>query len=158
MSACPYPARYCECGDLLIHNGARGANESSSAFGQHIHDDYGKEFYWADVDGVIYKMANKIMRVIEHKPLGAPVKPSQRSILPLLAIGIDTLVKVHYLNPQSGAFIVWSAPPFGTGSVARVRADTSYELTNVLDLDVPRFDRFKQGLPVPPARPRDGAT
>ena len=145
MTLCPYPPSYCRCGDQLIHNSARGPHESSSAFGQHIHDHYPTTFYCSDIDAAILKQSTHILRVIEHKEPGREIKPSQSAILSLLAIGIDVLTNVHYLNPQSGAFAVWSSPPFATGTVGRIAADSHYRLIDRSDLSAVAFDQFKTG-------------
>lgn len=115
---CPY------CGEALIHQLNRGGSESSSAYGQHIFDDYDNDFFWADVDGVIFKYATRIMRIIEHKPLGGALRPSQRTILPMLADALDKLVVEGTLDPQSGVFVVLSDPPYSSLKVRRYRRDT----------------------------------
>jgi len=58
---CP-PQRCPVCEDRMIHQSNRGKDESSSAYGQHIHDDYRPMFFWADIDGIIFKRATQIMR------------------------------------------------------------------------------------------------
>ena len=42
-----------ECGDRLIHQEKRGMNESASALGQYIHDNYPNTFWFMDVDGML---------------------------------------------------------------------------------------------------------
>lgn len=110
-----------DCGARLIHQVSRGQNESSSAYGQHIHDDHPVDFHWADIDGVVYKLDTGIMRIIEHKPVGGALRDSQRAILPLLAGCIDILVDQDVLHPDSGVFVVNSDPPFDTALVRRYR-------------------------------------
>lgn len=133
------------CGEPMIHMGTRGAHESSSPLGQHIHDTYPTTFYYADVDAVIYKRANRMLRVIEHKYRGGSVKPSQKTILPLLAIGVRILVMVGYLHPNSGVYVVWSDTPFTTATAAKVLAQMSYCTGPLVDLDPDLFTAFKTG-------------
>lgn len=111
------------CGDKLIHQHNRSINESSSSYGQHIHNDHGNEFYWADVDGIIYKLATGILRMVEHKPIGGTLRPSQIRILPLMAAALDVLVAEDVLHPDSGVFVVNSDPPHTHALVRRYRRD-----------------------------------
>lgn len=111
------------CGERMIHQFGRRAHESSSAYGQHIHDDYEQDFYWADVDGVIYKVDTGILRIIEHKPAGVGLRPSQRAILPMLAAAVEILVADQGLHPDSGVFVVNSDYPFDAAGVRRYAQD-----------------------------------
>jgi len=111
------------CGERLIHQFGRGINESSSAYGQHIHDDYPQDFYWADIDGVIFKVDTGVLRIIEHKPAGVGLRQSQRTILPMLAAAVEFLVRDEGLHSDSGVFVVNSDHPFDTAAVRRYRRD-----------------------------------
>ena len=101
-----------DCGDELIHQSKRRGGESSSALGQHVFDTLGKDFYFCDIDGVVYKVAHQLMRIIEHKPVGKELKGSQLHILPLLAEGVSHLISSGSLHERSGVFVVNSDPPF----------------------------------------------
>jgi hypothetical protein len=74
--------------------------------GQHIADHLPRSFSWSDIDGVIYRHGERILRVCEHKPLGGQLRPSQKTILPLLAVGIEDLVHRRMVSPFSGVFRV----------------------------------------------------
>jgi hypothetical protein len=109
---CSRPHPNCtECGDTLIHQFNRGPHESSSAFGQFVHDRIGIEMYWADVDGTIYKKRTKALRVIEHKRSDEKLSNGQREILPLLAKGLQLLAATGLIHEQSGVYIVRSDHP-----------------------------------------------
>ena len=143
------------CGDRLIHQVARGADESSSAYGQHIHDAYPKTFHWADIDGVIYKLSTGIMRVIEHKPVGGTLRPSQRAILPLIAGCIDILIDQEVVHRESGVFVVNSDYPYDTALVRRyVRSpdDGKYRpgaLRDAVRLNGTDLEAFETGEEMP---------
>lgn len=115
-STCPV------CGDRLIHQANRGRHESSSAYGQHIHDVYPVEFDAIDLDIVIRKSSTRIVRAIEHKPQPRPLSPAQQRVLPLIATGFDHAIVEGRLAPESGVFLVASSPPFDGALVQRVVA------------------------------------
>lgn len=114
-----------DCGDRLIHQTRRGHNESSSAYGQHIHDDHPNDFFWLDVDGGIYKNATRVLRFVEHKFPGGNLSKGQRTVLPLLARAVESLVVSGDVHPQSGVFVVTAEPPWGESHITRVTASTS---------------------------------
>lgn len=122
MSICSRPYPNCsECGDVLIHQSNRGPHESSSAFGQYVHDRLGNEMYWLDVDGVIYKKKTQILRIIEHKPhLGRP-SDSQKYVLPLIAKAVQLLSATGLIHKQSGVFYVFSDHPHEVVLVEQVK-------------------------------------
>lgn len=136
-----------ECGDLLIHQSNRGHNESSSAFGQHVHDDLGKEFFFADIDGAVFKRRHKLLRVIEHKPRSGGPSKGQMSILPLLAVGVRVLTVVGTLHIESGVFIVNSDAPYESGRVIRIGRSGPQ---NDLEMSGDLFEAFKTGEPLGP--------
>lgn len=107
-----------ECGDKLIHLVNRGQHESSSSFGQFIHD-LGEtlrgpwlQMFWMDVDGAIYKKKTSILRIVEHKPHLGTLSKGQTEVLPLLAKGIQLLTATRLLHPQSGVFVINADPPY----------------------------------------------
>jgi hypothetical protein len=79
---------------------------SSSAFGQWVHDEIPRTFYWADIDGASYKRATGILRVFEHKWVGQELKPSQNSILPKIAKAIAHMIETKLVSAGSGVFVV----------------------------------------------------
>lgn len=115
------PNQSCEsCGDRLIHQTSKSAHESSSALGQYVHDNYAKDFYYADIDAAVYKRATGVLRIIEHKHVGQSIRPSQKSILPLLSISVQGLVEAGLVHPESGVFTMWASDPFDVAAVQRV--------------------------------------
>lgn len=121
-----------ECNDRLIHQTNRGPNESSSAFGQFIHDAFPNSFWWIDVDGMIYKKATRILRVIEHKPVGGQLRPSQQFLLPMIATCIRILIALRLVHEQSGVFLVRSDPPFRSGHVQQIDGPLNAHLDDEL--------------------------
>lgn len=98
----------------------RDPNISHSAFGQWIKDNIPNTFFWADVDGISYKRATRILRVIEEKQPGQELKDSQKKILPLLAKGIDYLISLGIVHEQSGVFIIHTESPYITATVSQI--------------------------------------
>lgn len=142
-----------DCGDRLIHQTDRAMNESSSAYGQHIHDTYGNQFFWADIDGVIYKMATGIMRVVEHKPRGGTLRPSQSRILPMFAAAVDVLAVEEVINADSGVFVVNGDWPYSSATVRRFRRDQDGlwvpgRIVDGVELTGDDLVNFETGLPV----------
>ena len=120
------------CNDLLIHQAARRGDESSSVFGQFIHDQFPNEFYWLDIDGVIYKRTTKILRVVEHKPAsGRGLSSSQRTVLPILASMLGVSRSCRLLHPESGVFVV-TTTAFEYGFDAR----RNREMVNCQEMEV----------------------
>lgn len=141
------------CGDRLIHQTDRRNHESSSAYGQHIHDTYPTEFFWADVDGVIYKLASRIMRVVEHKPRGGTLRDSQRKILPMFAAALDVLAAEDVISEDSGVFFVNSDWPYDSAAVRRFRRDDAGlwipgRPDEALELSGEDLANFETGQPV----------
>lgn len=134
-----------DCGHKLIHQVARTSHESSSALGQHIHDNYPKVFDWMDIDGVIYKKSQRLMRIIEHKEPGRPLSNSQQRILPILALGLQSAVNEGLLHERSGVYVTWTQQPFGTASVAQVLPNTRLALSSVVAMGSADFAAFKTG-------------
>lgn len=113
-----------ECGSPL-----ESPSVSHSELGQWIHDNFPNTFYWMDLDGVIYKRATKILRIVEWKHRGQRLKSSQNTVLPLLAKGIDFLKTCNLISSESGVFVVWSCPPFKSALVRRISDDEGIELS-----------------------------
>lgn len=134
-----------DCGDRLIHQLNRGPHESSSAFGQYVHDHVDKGVYWADIDGVIYKVDTRVLRIIEHKTRDGSLSKGQESILPLLGMGIRSLAANELVHPQSGIYVVQSDPPFTVGRVHRHRHWHRYRDEPAVEMRGDRWARFLAG-------------
>jgi hypothetical protein len=142
-----------DCGDNLTHQTDRGLDESSSAYGQHIHDTYDNQFFWADIDGVIYKMATGIMRVVEHKPRGGTLRQSQTRILPMFASAVDILAAEEIVNADSGVFVINSDWPYSSALVRRFRRDDDGlwvpgRTVDGIELSGGDLVNFETGMPV----------
>lgn len=124
------------------HEFRRDPNKSNSELGQHVFENLPHEMYFIDIDGVVYKLANHILRIIEQKQPGQKLKPSQRVILPLLAIAIKYLVENKIVHLESGVFIAETAKPFTTALVKQIGGD----FCAVMDKDT--FDKFMVGKPI----------
>lgn len=138
------------CGGPLIHQHQRGRHESSSAYGQHIHDDYPVEFDAIDLDLVIRKSTTKIVRLIEHKPDNRALSAAQERVLPLLAKGVDHLIVSGLVDRESGVFVVASAPPFREAFVRRIQPRRWLSETAPWSewLEGDRLRAFETGLPL----------
>ncbi len=134
-----------DCGDRLIHQKSRTNEESSSALGQHIHDEFPKVFDWMDIDGVIYKSSKRLMRVIEHKDPGRQLSRSQSRVLPILAMGIQSQIDAGLLHERSGVYVTWTSAPFGTASVAQVLPGEHLALSPTVAMGSADFSMFKTG-------------
>lgn len=94
-----------DCDDTLIHQNNRKKDESSSGFSQYVYGIRPHTFYYADVDGNIYKMSNGFFADIEHKNLGGKLSKGQETILPLRARGIEGLIEQGYVSENSGVCV-----------------------------------------------------
>src|SRR5262245_14952791 len=125
MIPCSRPVVGCpDCGDTLIHQSNRQDDESSSEFGQYMHDRgeqdrRWREHYWLDIDGVIYKKRSRVLRIIEHKNRGGGIRPSQETVLPLLAKALQLLIATKLIHEQSGVFVAYSNHPHHSALVKR---------------------------------------
>jgi hypothetical protein len=119
---CARPVPNCpQCGEVLIHQTNRGPDESSSSFGQFVHEKVGRVMYWSDIDGVIYKKKTKVLRIMEHKRRSESLSDGQKEILPLLAKSIQLLAATRLIHEQSGVFVVHSDHPHKTGLIKQIR-------------------------------------
>jgi len=112
-----------ECGDRLIHQSKRGRDESSSAHGQHIHDDRPRTFDWMDGDGIQRKRANRMLHFIEHKFGDRPLSDSQKRIMPVLARLWQLGREDGIIHQRSGVWVVHADPPWVESKVAEVTPD-----------------------------------
>jgi hypothetical protein len=118
---CSRPVPCCpECEDTLIHQEYRGSGESSSGLGQYVNDKLDNVTYWLDIDGVIYSKKTKMLRVIEHKHPGQPLKESQQVVLGLIAKSLQLLATTRLIHHHSGVFVVRSEQPHMCALVERV--------------------------------------
>lgn len=126
MIPCSRPVTGCpDCGDALIHQSNRQEHESSSEFGQYMHDrgemdSRWRQMYWLDVDGIVYKKRTKVLRIIEHKNRSGDIRDSQETVLPLLAKSVQLLIATQVIHPQSGVFVAYSDHPHDSALVQRV--------------------------------------
>jgi len=109
-----------ECGDRLIHQSSRGAHESSSELGQHVHDNLTPLLSWMDIDGVAWEMHEDVLRILEHKRPGQRISTAQSRILPKLATMLEQAVLEGQLGQGSGAFVLWWDLESEIGYVSRV--------------------------------------
>lgn len=138
--------RHClDCHDALIHQSARGAHESSSVLGQYVHDHPDKQFYWMDVDGLVYKSSDRRLRFIEHKPLGSVISRGQGRILPILATALDLAKREGIIN-QGSVVTLTGNPPFDVPSTATLYLPDGTTRTH--DLNREQVDQLVTGRSV----------
>ncbi len=117
---CP-PIQRCvnpDCWQLLIHRGKRSQHESSSYFGQIVHNICDKQMAAIDIDLCIWRRSKRLLRFIEHKSPGQRLDrgSGQREVLELLAGIIEHLktcpsaVDAFRLRADSGVFRVDGDP------------------------------------------------
>lgn len=127
MTFCTRPQKNCpECGDELIHLANRGPHESSSAFGQYVHDrgesdKRWREMFWMDIDGAVRKNRTRVLRIFEHKPMSGVLSTGQKEVLPLLAKSLQLLASTGLIHPQSGVFVLRSDHPHDLMHVEQVK-------------------------------------
>jgi len=142
--ACSFSTSCPECGDRLIHQGNRGWRESSSAYGQHMHDDRSHNHYFMDLDGVIYKRETRILRIIECKKPGQSLKKSEETVFNFLCHIMKYAMSGNksWLHPESGVYVVHASEPFDVANVTNYMTGESLELRGDL------LRRFEEGLPI----------
>lgn len=126
----------------MVENFRRDPDVSSSELGQYIHDNYPVHFYFADIDGAIYKKATRMKRVLECKRPGQPLKASQKWLLEDVAKEIGRQIELGLISPESGVFGVWGDPPFDEIRVRQIGGTFEALLRGEAK------DRFLQGLPL----------
>lgn len=151
MTICSRPVRGCpDCGDALIHQFDRGPHESSSAFGQYIHDRgevdrVWREMFWMDIDGAIYKKRTTVLRIIEHKPHLGALSAGQREVLPHLAKALQLLAATGLVHSQSGVFVLYSDHPHDSALVHQVAGWQRTQVMPPTALAGELLDKFLQG-------------
>lgn len=143
------------CGDTLIHQGNRGPNESSSAFGQWVHDHVGRDMWWSDFDGVGYARRTHILRVFEHKAVGHALSPGQRTILPLIAMGVQSVAAARpdLIAPGSGVYQVNADPPYEQSTAAQIQGWPGLPVMPPVELDADGLTALCHVDPIPGAQP-----
>jgi hypothetical protein len=119
-----------ECGDWLIHQGARKLHESASPLGQWIHNDLPKRFTSGDVDQYIRRWyrhqqgESVLLRWIEHKAPGqkyaGPQKAALQDFDSVIRHAVDCSTAPIRLRPSSGVYVVHSTFTDGQPSDIRV--------------------------------------
>jgi hypothetical protein len=143
---CSRPIQNCpDCGDTLIHQTNRGPHESSSAFGQFVHDRVGIEMFWLDVDGASFKKKTLILRMIEHKPRGGSLSSGQNTVLPLLAKSLQLLAATGLVHEQSGVFVVYSDHPHDSALVEQIGGWKSRRIWPKREMTGPIWHDFIKG-------------
>lgn len=157
MTPCSRPIEGCpDCGDTLIHQSNRQEHESSSEFGQYMHDRgererRWREIYWLDVDGAVYKKRTGILRIIEHKNNGGVLRDSQRHVFPLLAKALQLLAATGLIDRQSGVFVVWSNHPHDTAVIEQQAGWSRIRVMTPREMSGPDLEEFLLGEPIPDA-------
>jgi hypothetical protein len=126
---CNKEHRCADCGDKLIHQFHRGYNESSSAFGQFLHDEVTKRTSIVDADHQFidgyqletldsqihqlhFGLGTQRLRVLEHKPTAGVLSQAQKWILVAWRRLIYLGIKDGHIGMDSGVFTVEADPPF----------------------------------------------
>ena len=138
-----------DCGDKLIHQWNRGQDESSSAFGQFIHDEVTQRTSIVDadiqlIDGHPVEMLESQVhqlhfiygdiqrfRVIEHKPFGGGLSRAQKWVLPVWRKLIDLGIKDRHISTGSGLYVVEGDPPFDEVIVTKYTEHNGEERKNM---------------------------
>lgn len=145
-------ARTCEdCGDRLIHQHHRGQHESSSAFGQFLHDEVTKQTSIVDVDEqalqdtpleLVEAQIHQLhfvfgdiqrLRVLEHKRVGDGLSQAQRWILPVWRRLIHLGIQDRHISTSSGLYLIEADPPFD-----------EFAVTKFSEFEVPDYREMKR--------------
>lgn len=100
---------FCEdCGDEMIHRDHRKSYESASGFGQIVSRDGPRTFTVGDVDLYVLKFLGRrpLLRLVEHKQPGAPIKPMQKRALQILVVVFEAAIEVGALEAGSGVYLM----------------------------------------------------
>ena len=166
MPALRCPEQCPSCGDRLIHLSRRGQHESSSVLGQFVHDSIHRNMCWLDIDGVGWRSPENILRIVEAKRPGRDVSFSQKTILPILARGLELLVadeQTPAVADGSGVFVLEIEPDLragqmkcdsgvvrqvmpGRATLVREWHGRSYECSESFELDGDQLAAFVGGL------------
>lgn len=130
---CPHQQECVICGDRLIHQWNRGNHESSSAFGQFVHDRVTRRTTFGDVDMELFEdhvyqlhfgAGPQRLRLLEHKPQGnnGGLRQGQRWLLECVRYLIGLGLAERCLAADSGVYVIEGDPPFETVTVHRLPA------------------------------------
>lgn len=97
----------------MLHRGVRSQHESSSHFGQIVHNIMPVQFTFIDVDAAIYRERIGLLRIIEHKSPGQHQHERQRQLLEHLALVIEDARPHFDMHADSGVFLVEGDPHQG---------------------------------------------
>jgi hypothetical protein len=109
------PRHWCEnseCGQEMIHRDNRRFYESASGFGQIVNRDGPRTFTVGDIDLYVRKWfgSTTLLRLIEHKQPGQPIKDQQARTLTdldhLFGLGIEHPSTRLRLDPRSGIYVM----------------------------------------------------
>jgi hypothetical protein len=131
----------------MIHQENRGHHESSSAFGQFIHNTYPTKFWFGDLDGYLLRLPDNegpgSLRLFEIKKPGGNLSAGQKKLLPILAQAIPSVAKRNGF-PEAGVFCLQWANGKREANVTRFNPDGT---TKDFAVEGEQFDRLVQGLP-----------
>ena len=149
MGSCSQHHECNDTGDRLIHQTERGPHESSSAWGQHIHDNYQRSFTFGDIDGFIYwrdaASDQRVVRIVEQKYPGQHPGYAQGSALRVLAGIVNTAIHwIPSLHPSSGVFL-YESRDFTKGRLWRL--NPTKDRTPLGEISGELLERFETGKP-----------
>jgi hypothetical protein len=116
-----------------MHWGPMGPHESSTALGQWVHDSIPRDFWFKDDDVrpehfTVGKVSTHIFREIEHKFRYQLLSIGELELMTLQARAIQSLVDRREVSPFSGAFVVYTDPPYVTAAVEKIHPDGTKSL------------------------------
>ena len=116
-----------------MHWQPMGAHESTTALGQWVHDAIPRDFWFKDDDVrpehfTVGRVASRIYREIEHKFRHQGLSTGELELMQLQARAIQSLIDERWVSPFSGAFVVYTDPPYATAAAQKVFADGSLSL------------------------------
>lgn len=103
-----------------------------------------------DIDAIVYKKMNRLLRIFERKKIEGALRPSQRFLLPVLSICIRLLVHVGTLHRQSGVFLVRTDQPFDMAIIQEIKPFLSLEMGEEHLLKDDRLRMFFMAEELPP--------
>jgi len=98
-----------DCNAELIHRDNRKHYESASALGQVVSRNGPRTFTCGDVDLYVLKLFGgrpPLLRLIEHKQPGAPIKEMQKKTLRILVVAFAAAIEARALDSRSGVYLM----------------------------------------------------
>ena len=126
-----------ECNDRLIHQHRRGRHESSSAFGQWVHEKVPAQMDFSDTpdwSAVRQRTDPPLYIGIEHKTLNGKVSESEQFTLPRFAKMVE-LATPHIWHPESRVVVLYCDPPFDKAYMQEVTPGTVWHENDQVLLD-----------------------